>query len=54
VYVHVCIYGCSDLGLRGPEHFIFAQLLNMASYVGKKTLLTRDDYLLSEENNVYI
>ena len=24
------------MGLRGPEHFVFAQLLNMAAYVGKK------------------
>ena len=24
----------SDTGVRGPEHFAFAELLNMAAYVG--------------------
>lgn len=31
----------SDLGLRGPEHFVFAQLLNVAAYVGMVMMLMR-------------
>ena len=36
----MCMLGdCSDTGLRGPEHFVFAQLLNMAAFVGKNIIL---------------
>ena len=35
---YVYVAGCSDTGLRGPEHYIFAVFLNMAAYVGNNSV----------------
>lgn len=42
----------SDLGVRGPEHFVFAQLLNMAAYVGIAMMLLRFITVADRTNNV--
>lgn len=41
----------SDMGLRGPEHFIFSQCLNMAAYVGIAMIFLRFKTIASRAYN---